>query len=84
MFNIEQSEYVADVSEKAGVRVLIHHAGEMAFPEDGGIDILPGRLTSIGLKEVSYFTFGAFILRGFLLRLSPSPVATNNILFKFC
>ena len=56
-FNIEQSEYVADVTQNAGVRVLIHHAGEMPFPEDGGIDILPGRLTSIGLKEVSFIPF---------------------------
>lgn len=58
MFNIEQSEYVADLSEKAGVRVLIHHVGEMPFPEDRGIDILPGRLTSVGIRKVRLFKNG--------------------------
>ena len=51
-FNIEQDEYVADLSEKAGVRVLIHSIGEMPFPEDKGIDIAPGRLTSVGIRKV--------------------------------
>ena len=53
-FNIEQDEYVPDLSESAGIRVLIHDRGEMPFPEDKGVDISPGRLTSVGIRKVKY------------------------------
>ena len=56
-FNIEQDEYVSDLSEKAGVRVLITSRGEMPFPEDKGLDIAPGRLTSVGIKAVRHVKY---------------------------
>ena len=49
---INQHEYVANLATEAGIRVLIHKRGSMPFPEDKGITIMPGRSTSVGIKQV--------------------------------
>ncbi|XP_013380995.1 amiloride-sensitive sodium channel subunit alpha isoform X2 [Lingula anatina] len=49
---IEQSEYIGDLSESAGVRVQIHSQRSMAFPEDEGFNIAPGYLTSMAMTRV--------------------------------
>ncbi|KAK3584639.1 hypothetical protein CHS0354_003925 [Potamilus streckersoni] len=50
--NIEQDEYISALSPEAGVRVVIHKRGTYPFPEDEGINIAPGYMTSLGLKKV--------------------------------
>ncbi|KAL3891467.1 hypothetical protein ACJMK2_003729 [Sinanodonta woodiana] len=49
--NIEQEEYISALSPEAGVRVVIHKRGTYPFPEDEGINIAPGFMTSLGLKK---------------------------------
>ncbi|CAG5120526.1 unnamed protein product, partial [Candidula unifasciata] len=51
---LDQRNYVANLATEAGVRVLIHKKGSMPFPEDEGVSVMPGRSTSIGMKQVSY------------------------------
>ncbi|KAK3768071.1 hypothetical protein RRG08_045889 [Elysia crispata] len=51
---INQHEYVANLATEAGIRVLIHKRGSMPFPEDKGITIMPGRSTSVGIKQLQF------------------------------
>ena len=52
--NIDQSDYVAEADNVAGVRVSIVDQRVMPFPEDDGITVGPGRTTSIGFTQVIY------------------------------
>ena len=49
---LNQDQYVANLATEAGIKVLIHQRGTMPFPEDQGITIMPGRSTSVGIKQV--------------------------------
>ncbi|OAF71573.1 hypothetical protein A3Q56_00676 [Intoshia linei] len=51
--NAHQDEYIR-LTEKVGFRVVIHDANAMPFPEEYGVDVSPGQITSIGItmKEV--------------------------------
>ena len=49
---VEQSEYVPDLSEAAGLKVLITPQGHVPFPEDEGFFVTPGRSTAFGLRKV--------------------------------
>ncbi|KAH9518436.1 Amiloride-sensitive sodium channel subunit beta [Bulinus truncatus] len=51
---IDQREYVANLAPEAGARVVLHKRGTMPFPEDEGINVMPGTSTSIGIKQVVY------------------------------
>jgi len=51
--NIDQANYVKDAGETAGIRLVVHGANRMPFPEDEGITVSPGHSTSIGLQKVS-------------------------------
>ena len=53
MFNTDQDEYVGDLTEGAGIRVVVHNQTEMPFPEDQSIAVSPGTLTYIGASLVS-------------------------------
>ena len=53
ILNINQNEYIKDIGESAGARLVIHHQSRMPFPEDEGITLQPGELTSVGLRHVS-------------------------------
>ena len=55
IMNIEQDQYLGDMTDAAGIRLVVHPQTRMPFPEDEGISIGPGRLTSVGLKMVSAF-----------------------------
>ena len=55
ILNIDQEEYVPEVGESAGVRVVVHPQSRMPFPQDEGIVVGPGVLTSIGIRQVSPF-----------------------------
>ena len=50
--NVEQNEYLPNITAKAGVRVVIHPQTQFPFPEDVGVDVSVGMSTSIGLKKV--------------------------------
>ena len=50
--DLEVEEYVADISESAGVRVLIHNQMVMPFVEDQGFSLPPGTDVSVGMKKV--------------------------------
>ncbi|XP_033634671.1 amiloride-sensitive sodium channel subunit gamma-like isoform X1 [Asterias rubens] len=50
--NIEETEYQPSVQEASGIRVLISEQYKMPFPEDAGINVAPGLLTSVGLRKL--------------------------------
>ncbi len=49
---LEQDEYVSDLTESAGMRLVVHKPLSMAFPEDKGFFLHQSTLTSIALKQV--------------------------------
>ena len=57
-FNIEQDEYVGELTSKAGVRVTVHPRDSMPFPENNGIDIGPGEATAVGIRKVGTNVWG--------------------------
>ncbi|XP_041354877.1 amiloride-sensitive sodium channel subunit gamma-like [Gigantopelta aegis] len=44
-------EYIAEVADTVGFKILIHSQSVMPFPEDDGISISPGTSTSIGISK---------------------------------
>jgi hypothetical protein len=50
--NIEDHEYLGELSEEAGVRVVLHEPGSMYFPFEEGFSVTPGMATSVGLTKV--------------------------------
>ncbi|XP_066292663.1 amiloride-sensitive sodium channel subunit alpha-like [Branchiostoma lanceolatum] len=55
---IEQEEYIPSLTEKAGVRVVVHSPARWPFPEFEGFDAAPGFLTSAGLRLTSITRLG--------------------------
>ena len=49
---VEQEEYIRELSNAAGIRILVHNDTRMPFPEDEGFSVAPGVKTSIGIKLV--------------------------------
>ena len=54
IMNIRQEDYIPDIGDSAGLRLVIHPQGAMAFPEDEGVTISPGHYTSVAIKKVKY------------------------------
>ena len=52
--NIEQYEYVSDLTDEAGVRVFIGSQNLMPFPYELGISASTGFSTGIMLRKVWY------------------------------
>jgi len=50
--NIDQYDYVREAGDTAGLRLIVHSADRLPFPEDEGLTISPGQTTSIGLRKV--------------------------------
>ena len=51
---LEQDEYMTGAfSPTAGARIVLHDPTAPAFPENKGIDIHPGQMTSVSIKFVS-------------------------------
>ena len=50
---LEQDEYIGALTRTAGARLTIHDKNVFPFPEDNGIDLSPGKVTSVGLTAVS-------------------------------
>lgn len=49
---IEQSQYIPEISDTAGARVVIHEQGQIPFPYNEGHSVLPSRSTSFGIRRV--------------------------------
>ena len=56
--NVEAKEYIGDLAESVGVRVVVHPQDRMPFPEDEGISAAPGELTyvAISMVRISHLT----------------------------
>lgn len=52
--DIEQDQYISQLSQESGVRVAIGGQGEMPFPYEQGINASPGYSTAIQLRKVRY------------------------------
>ena len=50
--NVIQREYLAGISDGAGVLVVVHPQHQMPFPEDNAVLAPPGFMTSIALRQV--------------------------------
>lgn len=53
--NIESNEYVPEISQAAGARIVIHPQGEMPFPDEEGVNLVPGFSTAIGVRRVEIY-----------------------------
>ena len=52
ILNINQDEYIVWGNEAAGARILVHSQGSMPYPEDLGILVKTGMLTSVHISQV--------------------------------
>ena len=43
-----------EVGDTAGLRVVVHPQDRMPFPEDEGITVATGYVTSVGLRQVLF------------------------------
>ena len=63
ILNVHQKEYLPELADTAGIRLLVHEKDRMPFPEDEGITVSPGHSTSIGLRKVGHMpTFFVFLI----------------------
>jgi len=51
--NIDQQDYVKEAGDTGALRLIVHSADRLAFPELEGLSVSPGHTTSIGLRKVS-------------------------------
>ena len=51
--DIQIDQYIVDLAENAGIRLLIHNPNNMPFIEDEGLSLAPGRANLIGVRKVS-------------------------------
>ena len=51
ILNIHQDQYIKSVGQAAGLRVLVTSQNTMPFPEEEGLHIQPGHVTSLGLDR---------------------------------
>ncbi|XP_028418268.1 amiloride-sensitive sodium channel subunit alpha-like [Dendronephthya gigantea] len=49
--DIEENEYIGELSNEAGVRVVLHEQGVMHFPYEEGFSVAPGMATSVGITK---------------------------------
>ena len=52
--NIEQMEYINELVDEAGLKIVIHNPRQRSFPYEEGITVPPGFSSSIALRKVSY------------------------------
>ncbi|KAM7446204.1 hypothetical protein ABFA07_005421 [Porites harrisoni] len=50
--NVEQNEYLGDLTQDAGIRVQIEDKGKVPFPYEKGFSVGPGSATSVGIRKV--------------------------------
>ena len=61
--NVEQYEYVTDVFNTAGARLIVHNQGIRPFPQEEGVNVAPGYHTNIGVTRVKVANVAVTILR---------------------
>ena len=54
ILNINQDEYISTGNDAAGARIVIHSQDKMPYPEDEGLLVKPGMLTSVHVSQVGY------------------------------
>lgn len=52
--NVEQNEYLGDLTRDAGIRVQIEDKRKVPFPYEKGFSVGPGSATSVGIRKVSH------------------------------
>ena len=52
--NIEQSKYMANVTESAGARVVVQSASAHPQPDEVGNQLIPNTNTALAMHEVAY------------------------------
>ena len=50
--DIEVDDYIIDLADNVGIRLLIHNPYNMPFVEDEGLSLSPGRANLIGVRKV--------------------------------
>ena len=50
--DVEPHEYVYELTNEEGVRVVLHEQGSTPFPDEEGFSVASGGATSVGLKKV--------------------------------
>lgn len=50
--NTEQNEYLGQLTQEAGIRVVVSKQGKMSSPLEKGFSIAPGYSTSVGIRQV--------------------------------
>ena len=53
--NVQQDEYIGDLTKDAGIRVHIENIGKVPFPYEKGFSVGPGSATSVGIRKVRKF-----------------------------
>jgi hypothetical protein len=56
ILNVQQYEYIYELTESAGVRVLVHERSQMPFPEQEGINIGTNTWAELAVREVKHTT----------------------------
>ncbi|XP_033634310.1 degenerin mec-4-like [Asterias rubens] len=72
---VQQDEYMPDITESAGFRLVVHGPDKMPFPEDDGIAISPGFQTAVAARIMNIERLG-----GLYSNCSDSP--KSNDIFK--
>ena len=51
-FFVNQDEYVGDLADSAGLRLVVHDQSAMPLPEYQSLAISPGMVTYVGVSKV--------------------------------
>lgn len=74
--NVEQNEYLGDLTQDAGIRVQIEDKGKVPFPYEKGFSVGPGSATSVGIRKVRHDKETTLLVYNMYIR-------NNCILFRY-
>lgn len=74
--NVEQNEYLGDLTQDAGIRVQVEDKGKVPFPYEKGFSVGPGSTTSVGIRKVSHDKETTLLVYNMHIR-------NNCILFRY-
>lgn len=75
ILNIDQKDYVKEMGDVAGIRIVVMSQNQMPLPEEQGLTVGPGHYTSIGVKQV--------VIDVLLLRYTPIGVKQVGLLVPY-
>ena len=52
ILNANQDDYLSELGQTAGIRIVIHEQNKMPFPDENGITAIPGSMTILAIKQV--------------------------------